>query len=152
VLLAASVVLALTTIRCALLTAGTPVVAIALLAVVSGAARSVSMTVYTTLALSDVPPRQMRAANALASTAQQLFTGLAVVLATMALRLGNAIGGLAQASHSARFAYVIAFLTIGIVGGLATVVAFRLHPSAGQGLPAEASVADSRTTTPVPRP
>jgi hypothetical protein len=44
------------------------------------------MTGYTTLALSDVPPAQMRTANALASTAQQLFTGLAVVLATLAPR------------------------------------------------------------------
>jgi EmrB/QacA subfamily drug resistance transporter len=150
VLLAASVCLTLTTVGCALLTAGTPLVAIALLALVSGAARSVSMTGYTTLALSDVPPTDMRAANALASTGQQLFTGLAVVLATLALRLGNAIGKLASAPHSARFAYVIAFLVITVVGVLATAVAFRLHPSAGEVLTADVPVAGSRTTTSVP--
>jgi EmrB/QacA subfamily drug resistance transporter len=147
VLLAASVCLSLTTVGCALLTRETPVVAIALLALVSGAARSVSMTGYTTLALSDVPAEQMRAANALAGTAQQLFTGLAVVLATLALRLGNAVGKLGAAPHSARFAYVIAFLLISLVGALATAVALRLHPSAGAVLTTEVSVAGSRTTS-----
>ena len=139
VLVAASVCLTLTTIGCAFLTAGTPVVAIALLTLVSGAARSVSMTGYTTLALSDVPPAQMRTANALASTAQQLFTGLAVVLATLALRLGDALGNLSAASHGARFAYVIAFLVISVVGALATALALRLHPSAGDVLTARAT-------------
>jgi EmrB/QacA subfamily drug resistance transporter len=150
VLLAASACLTLTTIGCALLTAGTPVVAIALLALVSGAARSVSMTGYTTLALSDVPPGQMRAANALASTAQQLFTGLAVVLATLALRLGAAIGRLAPAAHSTKFAYLIAFLVIGVVGALASVVTLRLHPAAGEVLTADVSAADSRAPTSAP--
>ena len=133
VLLAASVCLTVTTIGCAFLTADTPLVAIALLALVSGAARSVSMTGYTTLALSDVPPAQMRTANALASTAQQLFIGLAVVVATLALRLGDAVGGVG-ASNGPRFAYVIAFLVMSVIGAFATAVAFRLHPSAGDVL------------------
>jgi len=150
VLLGASVCLTLTSAGCAVLSAGTPVVAIALLALVSGAARSVSMTGYTTLALSDVPPAQMRAANALASTAQQLFTGLAVVLATLALRLGNAIGKLGAAAHSSKFAYVIAFLVIGLVGVLATAVALRLHPAAGKVLTTDVSLTGSRTTTSAP--
>ena len=138
VLLAASVCLTVTTIGCAFLTAGTPLVAIALLALVSGAARSVSMTGYTTLALSDVPPAQMRTANALASTAQQLFTGLAVVVATLALRLGDAVGGVG-ASNGPRFAYVIAFVVMSVIGAFATAVAFRLHPSAGDVLTTRAS-------------
>ncbi len=147
VLVAASVVLTLTTVGCALLTRDTPLVVIALLSLISGAARSVSMTGYTTLALSDVPPAQMRAANALASTAQQLFTGLAVVVATIALRLGDAVGKLGAAAHDARFAYVIAFLVISVVGAIATAVALRLHPSAGQVLTADVPVGNSRTTT-----
>jgi MFS family permease len=134
VLIVASACLTLTTVGCALLTAGTPVVAIALLALVSGAARSTSMTGYTTLALSDVPPGQMRAANALASTSQQLFTGLAVVVGSLALRLGKAIGTLDPGAHSAKLAYLIAFLVVGAVGALATTVTLRLHPSAGERL------------------
>jgi EmrB/QacA subfamily drug resistance transporter len=150
VLLASSVSLTLTTIACAFLSASTPVVVIALLALVSGAARSVSMTGYTTLALSDVPPAQMRNANALASTAQMLFTGLAVVLATLALRVGDAIGKLASTAPGARFAYVIAFLVVSVVGAIATAVALRLHPSAGDVLTAPVAAARSRTTAPVP--
>ncbi len=145
VLLAAAVTLVLTTVGCALLTRDTPLVAIALLALISGAARSVSMTGYSTLALSDVPSEQMRAANALNSTGQQLFTGLAVVLATLALRLGNAIGRLGSGTHDAKFAYVIAFLVISVVGAIATAVAFKLHPSAGEILTADAGVSSSRT-------
>jgi EmrB/QacA subfamily drug resistance transporter len=145
VLLAASACLTLTSVGCALLTAATPLVAIALLALVSGAARSVSMTGYSTLALSDVGPEQMRAANALASTGQQLFTGLAVVLATLALRLGNAIGRLGPAAHGAKFAYVVAFLVISVVGALATGIAFRLHPSAGDVLTSDTSARGSRS-------
>jgi EmrB/QacA subfamily drug resistance transporter len=148
VLVASSVCLTLTTVGCALLTGETPLVVIAFLALVSGVARSVSMTGYTTLALSDVPPAQMRAANALAGTAQQLFTGLAVVLATLALRLGTAIGRLTQAAPSGKFAYLIAFLVIAVVGALATAVALRLHPSAGAVLTADVPVTRSRTTTP----
>jgi EmrB/QacA subfamily drug resistance transporter len=150
VLLAASTCLTLTTIGCALLTAGTPVVMIALLALVSGAARSVAMTGYTTLALSDVPQAQMRTANALVGTAQQLFTGLAVVLATMALRLGDAVGRLVPVANAARFAYAIAFLAISVVAAISTAVVLRLHPSAGEMLTADVIVGAPRTTTPAP--
>ena len=113
----------------------TPRVAIALLTLISGAARSVSMTGYTTLALSDVPASQMRPANALFSTAQQLFTGLAVALSTIALRIGHVIGS----AGGSRTAYTIAFLAVALVGGIATGVAVRLHPSAGEALTAGAA-------------
>jgi EmrB/QacA subfamily drug resistance transporter len=141
VLLAASVCLALTAIGCALLKASTPLVAIALLTLISGAARSVSLTGYSTLALSDVPSPQMRAANALASTAQQLFTGLAVALATVALRVGHLLGGAADP----RSEYVVAFLAVALIASIATVVVLRLHPSAGQVLTGEVSTSQSRS-------
>lgn len=134
VLLAASVCLALTSIGCAALRASTPLLAIAVLTLISGAARSVSMTGYTTLALSDVPAPQMRAANALASTAQQLFTGLAVAVATVALRVGHVLGS----ADDPRSEYVVAFIAVALIAGIATTVALRLHPSAGRILTAEA--------------
>lgn len=146
VLLAASACLGLTAVGCGLLTAGTPVVAIALLILISGVARSVSMTGYTTLALSDVPPTQMRAANALSSTAQQLFTGLAVALATVALRVGHLLGH-ALSGNELRSEFSIAFLTIAIVAAMATAVVLRLHPSAGEVLTAEDSTGRSSTAT-----
>jgi EmrB/QacA subfamily drug resistance transporter len=135
VLVAATICLTATAIGCGLLTASTPLVAIALLTLISGAARSVSMTGYTTLALSDVPEPQMRPANALFSTAQQLFTGLAVALSTIALRVGHLVG----TSGGPRTAYAIAFLAVALVAGVATAVALRLHPSAGEALTAGAA-------------
>jgi MFS family permease len=136
VLLAASGCLALTAVGCALLTASTPVVAIALLTLISGAARSVSMTGYSTLALSDVPSSQMRAANALNSTVQQLFTGLAVALATVALRIGHDFGHAFGKANDPRSQYSVAFLAIALVAGVATIVVLRLNPSAGEVLTA----------------
>jgi MFS family permease len=135
VLLAATICLTATAVGCGLLTESTPLVAIALLTLISGAARSVSMTGYTTLALSDVPGAQMRPANALFSTAQQLFTGLAVALSTIALRIGHVIGP----TGSSRTAYSIAFLAVALVAAVATGVALRLHPSAGEVLTADAA-------------
>jgi EmrB/QacA subfamily drug resistance transporter len=135
VLLAATVCLMVTAIGCGVLTARTPLVAIALLTLISGAARSVSMTGYTTLALSDVPAAQMRPANALFSTGQQLFTGLAVALSTVALRVGHLLGS----GSSPRTQYSIAFLAVALVAASATAVALRLHPAAGQVLTTDAA-------------
>jgi hypothetical protein len=106
------------------------------------------MTGYTTLALSDVPPPQMRPANALFSTAQQLFTGLAVALATVALRVGHVIGHDLGSTDGLRAAYSVAFLAVAIVAGMATAVALRLHPSAGQVLTREDTSQRSPTATP----
>jgi EmrB/QacA subfamily drug resistance transporter len=139
VLLAATICLTATAVGCGLLTAGTPLVVIALLTLISGAARSVSMTGYSTLALSDVPAPQMRPANALFSTGQQLFTGLAVALATVALRLGHVV----SAGGDPRTAYLIAFVAVAIVAGIATIVALGLHPSAGRVLTSTADAAPS---------
>jgi MFS family permease len=136
VLLAASTFLTLTAAGCALLTASTPLVAIALLALISGAARSVSMTGYSTLALSDIPSSQMRAANALNSTVQQLFTGLAVALATVALRVGHLFGHAFGDANDLRGEYSVAFLAIALVAAVATIVVLRLNPSAGEVLTA----------------
>jgi hypothetical protein len=82
-----------------------------------------------------VPEPQMRPANALFSTAQQLFTGLAVALATVALRIGHLVGS----TGAPRTAYSVAFLAVAIVAGIATVVALRLDPSAGEALTADAA-------------
>ena len=137
VLLAGATCLGLSAIGCALLTASTPLVAIVFLTLISGAARSVSMTGYSTLALSDVPSSQMRAANALNSTAQQLFTGLAVAFATVALRVGHLLGHALGATDNLRAQYSFAFLAVAAVAALATAVVFRLHPSAGEVLTAQ---------------
>jgi hypothetical protein len=68
--LAATGGLAATTVAAALFTADTPIAVIALVALLSGVARSVGLTGYSTLGFGDVPPEQMRDANALAATVQ----------------------------------------------------------------------------------
>lgn len=133
-LLAATTGLAATAVAAGLLTTGTPVVVVALVAVLSGVARSVGLTGYTTLGLSDVPPELMRDANALASTVQQLFSGLGVAAATVALRAGGALDDLLPGRAGEDTAYTVAFVLLGLVALISAVDALRLHPSAGEAL------------------
>ena len=141
VLLAATGGLAATSLAAGLLTTDTPVVVVALLALLSGVARSVGLTGYTTLGFSDVPAEQMRDANALAATVQQLFSGLGVAAATIALRAGDLLPGHA----SQRTAYAIAFALLALVALVSLIEAVRLHPSAGEAL-----VDDSRSRRTAP--
>ena len=133
-LLAATTGLALTAFAAGLLTADTPVVIVALVALLSGVARSVGLTGYTTLGLSDVPAEQMRDANALASTVQQLFTGLGVAAATVALRAGGWLDGVLPGRPDERTAYTVAFALLGLIALVSTLDALRLYPSAGEAL------------------
>jgi EmrB/QacA subfamily drug resistance transporter len=130
VLLAATGGLAATSLASGFLTASTPVAVIALVALLSGVARSVGLTGDTTLGFSDVPPEQMRDANALAATVQQLFSGLGVAAATIALRAGDLLPG----DASARTSFELAFALLAVVSLASFVDALRLHPSAGQAL------------------
>jgi hypothetical protein len=134
VLLGATTGLAATAVAAGLLTADTPVVVVALVAALSGVARSVGLTGYTTLGLSDVPPELMRDANALASTVQQLFSGLGVAAATVALRAGGAIDDLLPGRAGQDTAFTVAFVLLGLVALVSAVDVLRLHPSAGEAL------------------
>ena len=133
-LLAATTGLAATAVAAGLLTADTPVVVVALVAVLSGVARSVGLTGYTTLGLSDVPQELMRDANALASTVQQLFSGLGVAAATVALRAGGALDDLLPGRAGQDTAFTVAFFLLGLVALVSAVDALRLHPTAGEAL------------------
>jgi EmrB/QacA subfamily drug resistance transporter len=134
VLMAATGGLAATSLASGLLTAGTPLVVVAIVALLSGVARSVGLTGYTTLGFSDVPPEQMRDANALAATVQQLFSGLGVAAATIALRAGDLLPGHA----SQRTVYAFAFALLALVALASLVDALRLHPRAGEAIMATA--------------
>ena len=134
VLLAATTGLAVTAFVAGLLTADTPVIVIVIVAVLSGVARSVGLTGYTTLGLSDVPPEQMRDANALASTVQQLFMGLGVAAATVALRIGADIDDVLPGHADAGTAYTVAFSILGLIALGSAIDALRLHPHAGEAL------------------
>ncbi|MHA6759999.1 MFS transporter [Streptacidiphilus sp. PAMC 29251] len=149
-LLTASVGLAATAVACAFFSAGTPLPVIALVATASGAARSLGLTCYSVIAFSDVPAELMRDANTLAATQQQTAAGLGVVAATVALRIGDSVGGLVPGHSAAGVPYGTAFLLLALVVLGSTVGTLRLRPGAGDAVrrvPAGASPARSASSS-----
>ncbi|MEE4545313.1 MFS transporter [Streptomyces sp. V4-01] len=133
-LLVSGLVLAATLVGCAFLTAGTPVWLIAIVAVVSGAARSLGLTGYSTLAFADIPQERMRDANTLNATANQMAAGLGVAATTVALRAGGPLGHALFGRTSPGLSYGIAFCLMAPAALAAAAGAFRLHPGAGDAL------------------
>jgi MFS family permease len=125
---------AATMVAAAFLHAGTPLVIIAAVALLNGVGRSVSLTCYTTIAFSDTPPEQIRDANTLQATAQQLAVGLGVPLGAVAIRAGGPLAGLLPGATTATSPYSIAFLLLALVALVGTAAAFRLHPDAGSAV------------------
>jgi MFS family permease len=108
----------------------TPPAVIVLVLTISGVARSIGFTGYNTIAFADVPAADLVSANTLASTVQQLASGLGVSVAAVALRLGDlgrpVVGGDGLAPY--RFAFlVLAALTL-----LAGWEALALSSDAGE--------------------
>lgn len=124
--------LAACTSATALLTAQTPLAVIIAVVLLSGVARSVGLTGYTTIAFADVGERQMADASTLASTAQQLAAGLGVAAAAVALRLPMARLLAPHAGLGASYAF--AFVAMAGAALLAAAWALRLHPAAGEAL------------------
>nr|WP_272919849.1 MFS transporter [Streptomyces sp. SID4948] len=133
-------------VGCAFLTPGTPRWLIAALAVISGAARSLGLTGYSTLAFADIPQRRMRDASTLNATANQMAAGLGVAAATVAIRLGGPVTHALLGRTSPALSYSAAFCLLAPAALAATAGAVRLHPGAGDALrsragrPARASV------------
>ena len=134
VLVAATCGLTCTTGAMAALTATTPVVIIASVACLAGVFRSLGMTAYSTIALSDVRPAQVRDANVLAATVLQLASGLAIALATVLLREGNAMAGHLSGLHAAHGGFAIAFVALASIALVTVVGAARLPERAGSAL------------------
>ncbi|MFB7664398.1 MFS transporter [Kitasatospora sp. NPDC056138] len=133
-LLGATLGVTATLVASAFLTSATPLALVVVLTVISGAARSVGLTGYMTIAFSEVTPEQLRHANTLSATAQQLAAGLGVAAATVALRAGGAIGELLPGTPTAGTAYAVAFGLLALVTLTAVVGAYRLHPGAGDAV------------------
>ena len=134
VLVTATAGAAATMVGAALFTAATPLVLIAVVAVLNGIGRSVSLTCYSTIAFADTPPEQIRDANTLQATAQQLAVGLGVPLGAVALRAGGALGGALPGAVTAETPFAVAFVLLAIVALGGTVGALRLHRDAGSAV------------------
>ncbi|MGW2814706.1 MFS transporter [Streptomyces sp. NPDC001415] len=143
-LLVSTVGLAVTVAGCALLTGATPVAVTAVLVMLSGAARSLGLTCYSTIAFSEMAPERLRDANALSATATQLAAGLGVAVATVALRLGGAFTDAPSA------AYAVAFCLLGALCLASTVGALRLHRGAGDSVRTRLAQPSPRTSSKVP--
>jgi EmrB/QacA subfamily drug resistance transporter len=114
--------------------ASTPLVVIALIALCSGVARSVGFTAYNTLCFSDVKEEEMRHANTLFGTSSQLFGGLGIAAASVALRLGGPISSLVSAHPQRIDAYRVAFVLLACIVLISTFSAYRMHVGTGDAL------------------
>ena len=143
-LCAASLGVAVSLLITALVSATTPIVLLAAVTVLGGAARSLGLTAYTTVSFSDVPENELRHANTLAATTGQLFAGIGVAAATVALRAGGPLGQLVSGHvTSGHFtsghpgpatAYHAAFCLLALIAVVGAVNAVRLPRDLGAPL------------------
>ncbi|WP_329563197.1 MFS transporter [Kitasatospora sp. NBC_01266] len=130
-LVAATLAVALSTVGLGLTTAATALPVIVVLALISGVARSVALSSYSNITFSDIAPAQLRDANTLGATTTQLAAGLAIAVATVALRLGGPLGRLLPGPQTGSTAYTVAFGLLALAALAATVSALRLSSQAG---------------------
>jgi EmrB/QacA subfamily drug resistance transporter len=122
---------AVTIALCGLVTAHTPLPAIALILLASGVFRSIGFTAYNTISFVDVGPEAIGDANTLTTTIQQLTMGMGVVAGALALRAGGPIARLLGITAGARGAFAIAFCLLAIVALLAVAESALLPRNAG---------------------
>lgn len=103
-----------TSIGLGVLPADTSWLVLGLVALASGAFRSIAMTGLTSIAFATIDQGSRRAANTLQAMTQQLAAGMGVAVGTVALRVGTAITGTATSHASYSWGFVIS-------GGLALV-------------------------------
>jgi EmrB/QacA subfamily drug resistance transporter len=134
VLIASTGAVAVLMVAAGFTTADTPLVATAAVVMLSGVARSVGLTAYSTLGFGDIPPEQMPGANALTATCMNLAQAFGIAASAVALHAGEPLAHLVTAAPSLDTGYRIAFVLIALAVLPAVVEAVRLHPKAGEHL------------------
>jgi hypothetical protein len=134
VLMFAGTCLAVTTLGAGLLTSGAPAALIGATVLMGGVFRSLGLSAYTTLALGDVADEEMRDANVLAVTTQQIAAGLAVAVSTVALRAGRSWADYLPGSPTSVSSFRIAFAMLAVVALAAVTQAALLPSDAGDSL------------------
>jgi EmrB/QacA subfamily drug resistance transporter len=127
-LIGSGLVLTATTFACASMTPNTPLAVILPVLLVSGMARSMGFTAYSSMAFADMPKPLMSSANTLFSMVQQLAFGLGVALAVIILRLSESVLGVDSADLAS---YHMAFVIIGVLTLLSMADLLRLPANAG---------------------
>ena len=116
VIVVSSAVAALSVVAMVFMTERTPFWLLAVLLVVSGAARSVGFTAYNTIAFADVEQADMTPANTLSSTLQQTAAGFGVAVAAVVIRAAGGLGG--SGPYDAAFWVIAVLLVVACVEGL----------------------------------
>ncbi|MDG3441449.1 DHA2 family efflux MFS transporter permease subunit [Nitrospirillum amazonense] len=123
-----SVLSALLTGAIGLFRPDTPVPLILLVLLVGGFFRSLQFTGLNTLAFADVPAARMSAATSLSSMVQQVSLGMGVATGALLLHTTLALHGGAQlVPHD----FMVAFLTVMVIGLASFLFFIRLDPDAG---------------------
>ena len=103
----------------------TPLAIILGVLVISGFFRSLQFTSLNSIAYDEVPPERISRASAMSSVAQQLALSIGISIAAIALSVTS--GG----ETIARADFVVPFIIIGIISGLAALAYWRLPVGAG---------------------
>jgi len=117
-----------------LIGASTPIASIGAIALFSGIARSIGFTSYNTLCFSDIQESEMRHANSLFATSSQLFAGLGIAAASVALRLGGPLAHVISAHPTRIDSYRVAFFLLACTVWLSTFSAIKMLKSSGDAL------------------
>jgi EmrB/QacA subfamily drug resistance transporter len=127
VIVTASLVAAVTVVLMAFLTPATPFWLLAVLLVISGAARSVGFTAYNTIAFADVERADMTPANTLSSTLQQVAAGFGVAVAAVVLRASAGLGG-----QDSGAPYAVTFVVVAVLLAIACLEGVFMSRTAGE--------------------
>jgi MFS family permease len=117
----------------ALVTGVTPITVLVLLMFFSGATRSLGFTAYNTIAFADIPNDRTTSANTLASTIQQVASGLGVAVGAVALRAAQPISALWGAKDMVTDFHV-AFVILAVLALIAFVEALLVSRTAGDSV------------------
>jgi EmrB/QacA subfamily drug resistance transporter len=117
----------------ALVTGVTPIAVLVLLMFFSGATRSLGFTAYNTIAFADIPSDRTTSANTLASTVQQVASGLGVAVGAVALRAAQPISALWGARDMVTDFHV-AFVILAVLALIAFVEALLVSRTAGDSV------------------
>jgi EmrB/QacA subfamily drug resistance transporter len=111
-----------------LFTAQTPHFLIMAVLLLGGFLRSLQFTSLSAITYAELEPRQVGAATAMASVAQQVSVSLGVATGAMVLEISEMVSGREQ-PVTADFA--AAFVGVGLVSAMCSVLMLRLPPTAG---------------------
>jgi predicted MFS family arabinose efflux permease len=111
-----------------LFTAATPHLLMIAVLLLGGFLRSLQFTSLSAITYAELEPRQVGAATAIASVAQQVSVSLGVATGAMVLEISEWVSG---REHPVTADFAAAFVAVGLVSSLCSVLMVRLPAAAG---------------------